>query len=286
MRGLKFVLVAGVAAVTLSACTDRYQAATDAQPSGSSFTRELYKGYVGLSGDERSEKDWGDSDLFADKALSAADGKSVAPEEVGNWDLDAEFVEDLTTAHDRLASALENGASNKAPTSAAHAQVMFDCWIQEQEENIQPDHIAACRDGFMAAMAKVDAALAPKAKPAPAPAPAPMALPDPFAIYFDFDSDVLTVDAKAEISVIVAAIKKHSPSKVIVAGHTDTAGSSEYNQNLAGKRAAAVVAALEHSGVSAYMVKSQYLGENAPAVKTGDGISEFRNRRVVVTLVK
>ncbi len=285
MRGLKFVLVAGVAAVTLSACADRYQAATNAQPSGSSFTRELYKGYVGLSGDERAEKDWGDSGLFADKALVAADGNSVAPEEVANWDLGEEFVGDLSTAHDRLTNALAHGAADKAPTSAAHAQVMFDCWIQEQEENIQPDHIAACRDGFLAAMAKVDAALAPKVVKA-APAPAPMVLPDPFAIYFDFDSDALTVDAKAEISVVVAAIKKHSPSKVIVAGHTDTAGSSAYNQNLAGERAAAVVAALESHGVSAYKVKSQDLGENAPAVNTGDGISEFRNRRVIVTLLK
>ena len=133
-------------------------------------------------------------------------------------------------------------------------------------------------------MAKVDAALAPKAKPAPAPAP--MALPEPYAIYFDFDSDVLTVDAKAEVSVIVAAIKKHSPSKVIVAGHTDTAGSSDYNQALAGRRAAAVVAALESHGIAASHVSSQDLGENAPAVNTGDGISEFRNRRVIVTLVK
>ena len=285
MRGLKFILVAGVAAVTLSACTDRYQQAANAEPSGSSFTRELYKGYVGLSGDERSEKDWTDSDLFADKAIASANGNAVAPEEVANWDLGAEFVDDLSTAHDRLAGALAHGAADVVPTSAAQAQVMFDCWIQEQEENIQPDHIAACRDGFLAAMAKVDAALAPK-KAEPAPAPAPAALPDPFAIYFDFDSDALTVDAKAEISVIVAAIKKHSPSKVIVAGHTDTAGSSEYNQKLAGERAAAVVAALESHGVSSYSVKSQDLGENAPAINTGDGISEFRNRRVIVTLVK
>ncbi|KKJ77437.1 hypothetical protein WH95_06960 [Kiloniella litopenaei] len=285
MRGLKFALVAGVAAVTLSACADRYQMASDAEPSGSSFTRELYKGYVGLSGDEKGEQDWADSNLFADKALAAADGKAVAPEEVANWDLDAEFVDDLSSAHDRLASALANGAANVAPTSAASAQVMFDCWIQEQEENIQPDHIAACRDGFLAAMAKVDAAMAPKPK-APAPAPAPAAAPEPYAIYFDFDSDVLTVDAQAEVSVIVAAVKKHSPSKVIVAGHTDTAGSSEYNQNLANRRAAAVVSALESHGVAASIVQSQGVGENAPAVDTGDGISEFRNRRVIVTLVK
>ncbi|WP_120495974.1 OmpA family protein [Kiloniella sp. EL199] len=283
MRGLKFALVAGVAAVTLSACADRYQMASDAEPTGSSFTRELYKGYVGLSGDEKSEKDWTDSNLFADKALASADGKVVAPEEVANWDLGAEFVDDLSAAHDRLSAALANGAADIAPTSAASAQVMFDCWIQEQEENIQPDHIAACRDGFLAAMAKVDAAMAPKPK---APAPAPAAAPAPYAIYFDFDSDVLTVDAQAEVSVIVAAVKKHSPSKVIVAGHTDTAGSSEYNQNLANRRAAAVVTALESHGVSASIVQSQGVGENAPAVDTGDGISEYRNRRVIVTLVK
>ncbi|MCZ4281909.1 OmpA family protein [Kiloniella laminariae] len=285
MQGLKFILVAGVASVTLSACADLYKDASNAEPTGSSFTRELYKGYVGLAGDERAEQDWTDSDLFANKALAAADGNAVAPEELANWDLDAAFIDELGSARGRLMNALNNGAADQAPTSAAHAQVMFDCWIQEQEENIQPDHIAGCRDGFLAAMEKVDAALAPKAA-APAPAPAPVAMPDPYFIYFDFNSADLTDDAQVETSVIAATIQKLSPSKVIVAGHADTSGDADYNQTLAGKRAAAVAAALTGHGVSADHIQSHVLGENAPAVNTGDGVAEVKNRRVVVTLVK
>ncbi len=42
---------------------------------------------------------------------------------------------------------------------AANAQVMFDCWMQEQEENFQPPDIARCRDGFSAAIAAVEATI-------------------------------------------------------------------------------------------------------------------------------
>ena len=69
---------------------------------------------------------------------------------------------------------------------AARAQVMFDCWMQEQEENFQTDHIAACRNRFFAALEEVQKAVEPpapsvlpvqpvKKEPMPAPRPAPAA---------------------------------------------------------------------------------------------------------------
>ena len=68
-------------------------------------------------------------------------------------------------------AALTAGARDKAPIQAANAQVNFDCWMQEQEENFQPDDIARCRSGFTQALLGAEAAV----KPAPmAKAPAPM----------------------------------------------------------------------------------------------------------------
>ena len=116
-------------------------------------------------------------------------------------------VTELTDARARLISALNRGAATKAPMEAANAQVMFDCWMQEQEENFQPPDIARCRDGFYAAIAAVEEALKPKpvmAEPAPEsepePEPAPMVvepqpLPGPFLVFFDWDRATISADA-------------------------------------------------------------------------------------------
>ena len=49
----------------------------------------------------------------------------------------------VATSRARLMAALSAGARDKAPIQAANAQVMFDCWMQEQEENFQPDRHCA-----------------------------------------------------------------------------------------------------------------------------------------------
>ena len=36
----------------------------------------------------------------------------------------------------------------KNPVQVAEAQVAFDCWIQELEENHQPEHINECKNKF------------------------------------------------------------------------------------------------------------------------------------------
>jgi hypothetical protein len=53
----------------------------------------------------------------------------------------------------------DRGGRTLAPDQTATAQVQFDCWVQELEENIQADDIAACRDRFDAVVAELDTAL-------------------------------------------------------------------------------------------------------------------------------
>ncbi|WP_372620194.1 OmpA family protein [Falsiroseomonas sp.] len=68
-----------------------------------------------------------------------------------------------------------------------------------------------------------------------------------------------------------------------VEGHTDTVGSSELNQALSERRAAAVVAYLaSRFGIPSARLEAVGLGESQPAVPTGDGVNEPRNRRVQV----
>ena len=72
--------------------------------------------------------------------------------------------------------------------------------------------------------------------------------------------------------------------RVRVTGHADTAGPSGYNMALSRGRAGAVRAALMARGVPARQIDLRAEGESEPAVATGDGVREPRNRRVVIAV--
>jgi outer membrane protein OmpA-like peptidoglycan-associated protein len=262
-------------------------------PSGSDFSAALYKGYVKLATDEFDEYDFKDSDVFALKAMAAARSENVQPQEIAERSLPADKVGTLTSARKRLTSALSAGAADKIPGATANAQVMFDCWMQEQEENIQPEDISACRAGFMSAMAEVDEALKPKmvAKPQPAPQPKPAPAPEPvfkpvtWVIYFDFDSATLTPAARNQVRDIAEYAGKNG-ARVVLSGHTDRAGSGDYNARLSAMRSAAVADAIRVQGVASTMIEIDSSGEDKPAVVTDDGMKEARNRRVEATVIK
>src|SRR3546814_9403997 len=85
--------------------------------------------------------------------MAAARGETVQPEAISARDLPGNMVGTLSSARARLMAVLADGAAQSDPIQAAEAQVAFDCWMEQQEENFQPDDIAACRDRFEAAMA-------------------------------------------------------------------------------------------------------------------------------------
>ena len=262
--------------------------ARKASPTGDSFTQNLYAGYIDLSAGEYDEADYRDSDWFAGRAISAAGNVAVAPEEIGNRALPADRARVLSAARERLVAALQASASKKDPVNAARAQVMFDCWMQEHEEHFQPDHIAACRDGFIAAIGQVESAMKPMAapivaKPAPAAA-APPPKPDPksWVAYFDFDAAKITPAARQLIVEAATYSMQFAKARVTITGYTDRAGSAKYNDKLAGLRADQVAMALMDQWVSANAIRIRVKGESDPAVATPDGKREPANRRVMI----
>ena len=98
----------------------------------------------------------------------------------------------------------------------------------------------------------------------------------PWTIYFGFDKYNLTPEAQSVIDQIVA----ESTGPLSVIGHTDTSGSSAYNQALGQRRADSVSNALTAQGKDLCSAVSK--GETEPAVQTGDGVREPLNRRAVV----
>ena len=190
-------LFAGAAALLLAACgTMDIDRVRTAQPTGASpFNVALTNEYRELAVYEADKMyDWPDAVRWSQKGLAASNNQLVLPEQLGDWRLPADKLGELTNARLRLVTALDGSARSKLPADAARAQAMFDCWVEQQEENWQHDHIAACRQGFLDAMQKVDEAMAPPKPAAPAPVGTP-APAGPFTVYFAFDSANLSAEA-------------------------------------------------------------------------------------------
>lgn len=128
-------------------------------PKGSPFQNALAKLYMNFSDSEEKDYDWQDSWYFADKGLSAAYGKNVAPEDLNSWDIPANELKSLEIARRNLLAVLTPEKIKARPEIAARAQFNFDCWVEQQEENWQIDDIAACRDAFNSAVSELGGAV-------------------------------------------------------------------------------------------------------------------------------
>ena len=131
---------------------------------------------------------------------------------------------------------------------------------------------------------------APPAPPPPPPPPAPPAPPPPppcntgpYIVFFDFDESAITADAATILDNAVTAYANCGAARVMLAGHTDRAGSVQYNMGLAQRRNASVQNYLSGRGIPAARISSEAFGESQPRVPTADGVRELQNRRVEVT---
>ena len=298
--------------------SDELDKARALEATGSAFSKALYSEYIGRSQVELDERDYANADMFARKAQTAAGGVLVAPEVLSDHQLPEGKIEEMAAARQRLVVALVANGRKTVPELAAHVQMLFDCWVEEQEENIQPKDIAACRAEFLDGVAQIEKSLPPKpaARPAPKPMPAPMPAPEPipepmpapmpmpapepipepepalppeplsFFILFDFDSTVLDARARQAVNWAAERVARSSPSRVVVSGHADRAGADAYNVALSERRAKVVAAALAKAGVPSGIITTSGVGEDMPRVKTPDGQRERENRYARITLIE
>ncbi|MEX2616777.1 MAG: OmpA family protein [Alphaproteobacteria bacterium] len=280
-------LLAGVALLA-GACADTrlVENVSGMTPVQQGFTAHLHEQYVALSRAEFAEGDIYDGGIFARRGEASAKGEVVEPDSL--WDrsfTEANRVQ-VHQQRGRLMYALDSGGREQFPELASTAQSQFDCWVQELEENNQPDDIRRCRDGYETAMKALEDALKPApmaTTPAPAPAPAPEVVRN-FLVFFDFDSANLTESAREIIEAAYNASEQGSVATIEATGHADRAGPDGYNLRLSERRAAAVRAELIRLGAAAGEVVTLARGEREPLVETGDGVREPQNRRVEIIL--
>ena len=250
----------------------------DASPSSSAtpFQAALFEQYKELALFEADRMgDWSSAGLFAMKANAAGSGQTPQPEVVADWDVPADRVSILNDARARLLTLLDASGRVKFPQEAALAQGRFDCWVEQKEENHQPDHIAACRDEFYATLSKLEEMMAPSV---------PMAAPANFIIYFDWDSAAIKAQGEQVLDEAVAAARAEGITDFAVTGFTDSSGPADYNLKLSLRRAEAVAAGLESRGIPRQNVSVAGRGEADQAVPTADGVRLQANRRVTIVL--
>jgi outer membrane protein OmpA-like peptidoglycan-associated protein len=304
----KGLLAMVFAAITLAGCVNEtaLDQLADAEPTGTPFAQALFKNYaylarsfgsVGAAAGTSFNQEGSMSlasvdssvgalaDAFAAKALLAARGIDVEPEP---------GADGIThTMRDRLVRALNSGRDT-FPIDAARAQVDYDCWRLNGTVDSQAAAAEQCHRSLDVTLAKLERDLHPGAAPPPMSSAAPESSAAPamvasapsadYTVYFDFDSWTLTAQDLNVLTQAIAAARAGGQSRIAIVGHTDTAGSAEYNQKLSERRAGIVRDTLVDMGARKDAIQVSGVGESDLAVQTGDGVREPKNRRAVVTL--
>jgi peptidoglycan-associated lipoprotein len=99
-------------------------------------------------------------------------------------------------------------------------------------------------------------------------------------IYFDFNSYVVRDDYKPLIEAQARRMAGDRNRKLLLEGHTDERGGSEFNLALGQKRAEAVSRALALLGAQDSQLEAVSYGKERPAVVGNDEAAWAKNRRV------
>ena len=102
-----------------------------------------------------------------------------------------------------------------------------------------------------------------------------------------FDTNEATIDSSHISSVARACgyAAKLPRARFVISGHTDTSGSTSYNDDLAKRRASVVADAIRNDPRFREALSVVEFGETNLALTTRDGVSEQMNRRVVITIL-
>jgi outer membrane protein OmpA-like peptidoglycan-associated protein len=106
----------------------------------------------------------------------------------------------------------------------------------------------------------------------------------PGKLAFSSDSADLNAGFATVLEAVAGLLRKYDKSVIEIAGHTDSTGSREHNQQLSEQRAATVAAFLEKRGILKGRMVTIGAGESRPIAGNDSAEGRARNRRVELTL--
>ena len=104
-------------------------------------------------------------------------------------------------------------------------------------------------------------------------------------LLYDFDSDVVRAEAAQNLRNLAASLSKYPNTDVLIVGHTDAVGTSEYNLGLSQRRATAAANYLTSQGVSTARLLAVGRGETEPLATNDTEGGRQLNRRVEIAIV-
>lgn len=287
----RHILLCATSLILLTSCVSSVEQLRKSDLKGNSFQIELAKQYLDFAEKEADDYDWFDSAHFARKGLKLVAGQDAPPEDLKSWDLPDDTAPILAQAREYLVKVITPDVTKKFPIESATAQFMFDCWVEQQEENWQTADIAKCRDGFYTTLDKLfaittkGADLAPEKPSATGDAKTIEATKQETKVaYFKTGSAELSDNTKRLVSTFISHLKDIKNYEITLNGYADMVGSEDYNMKLSKKRALAIKKALVDGGLDEKSITLLAFGNTQGRVKAEKNVPSQENRAVEVVL--
>lgn len=103
-------------------------------------------------------------------------------------------------------------------------------------------------------------------------------------ILFDVDKSNLKDPYKSELSQLAVILNKYEDTNILLAGHTDSTGSDEYNFELSRRRAQSVASYLSSQNVNYARFSTEGYGKTDPVASNETAEGRALNRRVEVAI--
>jgi len=111
-------------------------------------------------------------------------------------------------------------------------------------------------------------------------------MPKELMIYFEFNNSLLKTDPQTDksLSEFKVWLDKYPGSMLLITGHSDLVGTTEYNYALGMKRAVVVGRYAEKSGIPQGRILTESKGETMPSAGYITSEGRAKNRRVELTI--
>ena len=289
------ILLSLIGSFFFLSCSSKYkELSSNNFETSNEFSKHLFNQYKSNADFEaKNMHDWNSAKLYAEKALKAAKGIYIKPEEISYWKISDNQTNELDKAYENLMIIYDNAIKNN-PYYLAIAISSLDCWAEQQEEGWQIWDINKCKDDFLNALHEIYSKIENKNnldnnKKITKVSTLSVVTKDKNQkvmqiIYFDFDKSNLSRVSVNKIKNFINSQGKNI-NKYLIVGHTDTKGTKNYNYNLSIERTKKVREILENLGIDSKLIYILGEGENKLNVKTNDNTAHPANRRAEINII-
>ncbi len=239
------------------------------------FNKALAIEYSDFADIAFKDGNWMDSRKFKLKSENAAKGQEVLPEDIKNWKIAQEEVDNLHWASGRLDSVMIDSVKEAYPTKLAHLQRLFDCWVQRAARGAKKNKIEECRVDFVLETATLENILMPVLE-------VQAEAEDKSVIYFGVSSYDVNPDGVHVVNDTIEALSGMHDYSLEINGYADNSGDYDSNMKLSRKRTQAVADHFIINGIDKNVIEQNAYGE----VVSTDSSSETKknNRRVEINI--